>query len=384
MTRAAQARRAAIRMWRNQARQLASTPLAGLITAAVVVAMVGSGCGSSRAGGGSPASGGTPSYGPVPATSAPAGPTATGALPKGVLASIPVGDAGGIGFGFGSVWIDSHRSNLLTRIDPATGQVVASIDTGMADSCGPVGIGFGRVWVSGCDDDPETAVIDPATNQVVGRIAHTGLSVGFGAGSAWIGSLASIGGSGDPWAYRINPKTLAVQARFKVPGSGVVFGAGSAWVADEANGTVARIDPATNKVIAVIPAGLPGAGGTVAAFAAGYLWIYPGFLNPPATDKHDNKVWRIDPRGDTVTEKILPSLAHLHPAFTTGQFAAGMGSLWLRGYHTAVYRYDARALKLIAAYPADTGAIGMMAPGFGSLWVSNMDTSTLWRDRLTG
>jgi hypothetical protein len=48
-----------------------------------------------------------------------------------------------------------------------------------------------------------------------------------------------------------------------------------------------------------------------------------------------------------------------------------------------VYRYDARNLKLIGAYPAGTAAIGMTAPGFGSLWVTNMDTSTLWRDRLT-
>jgi YVTN family beta-propeller protein len=367
-------------MRRNLTRHRASSPLARVIVAGAAVAMVASGCASANANGSSPA-GGAPTFGPVPATPAPAQPK-TSPLPAGVLASIPVDSAGGIGFGFGSVWTGSHRSNVLTRIGPATGKVTATIDTGMVSSCGTVGIGFGRVWVSGCNDDPQTVVVDPSTNQVVGRIPHTGLSVGFGAGSAWIGSLASIGGGGDPWAYRINPKTLAVQARFKVPGSGMAFGAGSAWVADEANGTVARIDPATNKVIAVIPAGLPGADGTVAVFAAGYLWIYPGFFNPPATDKHDNKIWRINPHGNSVTQKILPSLAHLRPAFTTGYLTTGMGSLWIRGYHTAVYQYDPRTLRLIGAYPADTAAIGMMAPGFGSLWVTNMDTSTLWRDRL--
>ena len=382
MTRAVCARRAGIRMWRNLTRRRAISPLASAIVAGAVVAIVASGCGSSPASGSSPAGGATPSVGPIPSTPAPALPE-TGPLPAGVLASIPVDSASGIGFGFGSVWIGSHRSNLLTRIDPATGKVTAQIDTGMVSSCGTVGIGFGRVWVSGCDDDPEFVAVDPLTNQVVGRIPHTGLSVGFGAGSAWIGSVAAAGGPGPSMAYRLNPKTLAVQARFKLPGSGVAVCAGSAWVADEANGTVARIDPATNKVIAVIPAGLPGADGTTAVFAAGYLWVYPGFFNPPAADKHDNKIWRIDPHGDTVTEKTLPGLSHLHPAFTTGQFATGMGSLWLRGYGTAVYRYDARTLRLIGAYPADSAAIGMMEPGFGSLWVSNMDTSTLWRDRLT-
>jgi len=175
-----------------------------------------------------------------------------------------------------------------------------------------------------------------------------------------------------------------IQARFKVSGSWVVFGHGSLWVANETTGTVARINPAANRVIAVIPAGLPGADGATAAFAAGYLWIYPGFESPAGVEQAGNRVWRINPNGDTVKEGRLARLTDLHGKFTTGQFAAGMGSLWVRGYGTHVYRYDARTLRLLGVYPADSSAIGMMATGFGSLWVTNMDTSTLWRDRLTG
>jgi len=41
-------------------------------------------------------------------------------------------------------------------------------------SCGTVSIGLGRVWVNGCDDNLEVVVIDPATNQVVGRFPIVG------------------------------------------------------------------------------------------------------------------------------------------------------------------------------------------------------------------
>jgi streptogramin lyase len=353
-------------------------PRAGLISAAAAVAVLASGCGGARAGAGSPAGGASPSFGPIPTTSAPSQQPVTRRLPKGVLASIPVDSAAGVGIGFGSVWVGSHRANLLTRIDPATGKVVAAIDTGMVSSCGTVSIGLGRVWVNGCDDDAEVVVIDPATNQVVGRFPHRGLSVGFGAGSAW------IGGPAPAWTYRINPHTLHIEARFKVSGSCVVFARGSAWVADETTGTVAKINPSTNKVTAVIPAGLPSADGASAEFAAGYLWIYPGFESPADVTQAGNRVWRINPNSDTVKEGSLAALRNLPSTFTTGQFAAGMGSLWVRGYGTHVYRYDARTLRLLGVYPADSSAIGMMATGFGSLWVTNMDTSTLWRDRLTG
>lgn len=97
-----------------------------------------------------------------------------------------------------------------------------------------------------------------------------------------------------------------------------------------------------------------------------------------------NRVWRINPHGDTVKEGTLARLADLPSMFTTGQLTAGMGSLWVRGHGTNVYRYDARTLRLLGVYPADTSAVGNIATGFGSLWVSNMDSSALWRDRLTG
>jgi YVTN family beta-propeller protein len=347
--------------------------LAGVAAVSAVVAMAASGCGSGRVGEGSA----TPTFGPVPASSAPPA-RVTGSLPKGVLASIPVDSPMSVGVGLGSVWVGSHRGDWLYRVDPATNKVIATIDIGI-NSCGPIVTAFGRAWVSGCDDDPETVAVSAKTNQVVGKFPSYSLPPGFGAGSAWIGNLF------DGTLYRLNPKTLAVQAKIRVGQSAfcVVLGGGSVWVGDSFNGTVHRIDPATGKVIATIPAGVAGADGVELMFVAGKLWVYPGFGVPPVSDR-GNKVWRIDPHGDTVTQEILRGLSDLSGGLSYGQPVTAMGSLWLRGTGTKVYRYQGRTLKLLHAYPADPSAVGWTAIGFGSLWVGNMDTNTLWRDRLTG
>jgi virginiamycin B lyase len=372
MTLAMQKTRPVPRRRLQQAVLPGSRSLAKVAAVSAVVAIAASGCGSGPA----ERASATPTFGPVPASSAPTA-RVTGSLPKGVLASIPVDSPMSVGVGLGSVWVGSHRADWLYRIDPATNKVIATIDIGM-NACGPIVTAFGRVWVSGCDDDPETVAVNAKTNQVAGKFPSYSLPPGFGAGSVWIGNYF------DGKLYRLNPKTLAVQAKIRVGQSApcVLFADGSVWVGDAFNGTVHRIDPATGKVIATIPVGVAGADGVMLMFAGGKLWVYSGFGVPPASDR-GNKVWRIDPRGNTVTQEILPGLSHLSGGLSYGQPVTAMGSLWLRGTGTQVYRYQARTLRLLHAYPADPAAVGWTAIGFGSLWVGNMDTNTLWRDRLT-
>ena len=49
-------------------------------------------------------------------------------------------------------------------------------------------------------------------------------------------------------------------------------GAGSLWVLSQSDGSVARIDPLTNKVKAVIAAQVPGAGGEI-CYGGGFIWV---------------------------------------------------------------------------------------------------------------
>jgi YVTN family beta-propeller protein len=78
-------------------------------------------------------------------------------VPKGPL---------GIAAGAGGVWVVSYWSRTLTRIDPETRRVVASIRVG----AGPLGVaaGAGAVWVAN-RDARTVSRIDPRRN----RVSHT-------------------------------------------------------------------------------------------------------------------------------------------------------------------------------------------------------------------
>ena len=69
--------------------------------------------------------------------------------------------------GAGSVWQTDYENDVLLRIDPVTGKVLASIPVGSAPE--GVAVTAGSVWVADEHDGAVTR-IDPATNTVVATI----------------------------------------------------------------------------------------------------------------------------------------------------------------------------------------------------------------------
>ena len=74
--------------------------------------------------------------------------------------------------------------------------------------------------------------------------------------------------------------------------TGIAFGEGSVWVANSLDGTVSRIDPATNRVTALIPVG---EGPDGIAVGSGAVWVSGEFSEAIA---------RIDPVENRVVERI--------------------------------------------------------------------------------
>jgi streptogramin lyase len=273
-------------------------------------------------------------------------------LPKGVLASLPL-SAGPLrlGAGFGSMWVATHRDSFLYRIDPRTNRVVAKIDTGN-ESCGTPVAGADRIWVTGCDPGP-TTVINPATNQVVGSIPGGGLVLAFSGGKVWL-----------PQPYDV--RTLHAAGHIHADGADVVAGAGSVWVANADDGTVARLDPATGRTVRTYHAGEVGSDENFAWFYDGAVWIVT-----------KTTAWRIDPGTNQVTRHTVDIGDELPD---TPLIAAG--SLWIRTMNSDVRRFDLRTFHLVGRYPFRPGSSGFETVAFGSLWVANLDDSTLWRDRI--
>jgi len=291
-------------------------------------------------------------------------------LPPGVLASIPLdsGSAPSIAaVGFGAVWVGAHRANTLYRINPARG-TVQRIDLGQS-TCGPIRVGLGRVFTGACDGSTKTMVVNPATNQVVASF-DGGEAYGFTPGVIW---------TGDPNGNRtllLDSTTYKVITTLPVPGIEGLLVGGYVWVADENldgvyDGTIAKIDPASHKVVQHVRTE-PTGPYMYMTYSDGALWLHgagDGFLI---------RVDMATGRSGIVMETGVSDLSD----FGDQPLVSGQGSLWVRASASTVEQLDGRTGALVGSYPADPQSPGgWPAVGFGSLWVVNFDSDTVWRVR---
>jgi DNA-binding beta-propeller fold protein YncE len=115
--------------------------------------------------------------------------------------------------GAGAVWVGDASGALVSRIDPRTNTVVASIKTdgypgnrrASVDSCAcRYAAGAGAVWVIA--NDTTLLRIDPQTNQPVASLTFNELigRIGLGEGSVWVATDDLV-----PYIiYRVDPQAM--------------------------------------------------------------------------------------------------------------------------------------------------------------------------------
>lgn len=112
-----------------------------------------------------------------------------------VLAEIPSGpNPEGFAVADGSLWVANHRGGSVTRIDPATNTVLATVEVGPVGPSGPQELtaADGKVWV-GVPNLNAVVAIDAATNEVVATHELTPSAIPCGwllvdSGSVWTSS----------------------------------------------------------------------------------------------------------------------------------------------------------------------------------------------------
>lgn len=195
---------------------------------------------------------------------------------------------------FGSLWVAGCKERALYRIDLARHRIVAVIRTGLADPSGELSLaaGAGSIWVLS-DSAGRLARVDPRTNEVIAvvTVAPHSYAAVFDFGAVWITNTGPGSGTTAGAVQRIDPQSNQVVATIPV-GPGPRFlaaGEGGVWTLNQGDGTVSRIDPATNRRVADISVGVPGSGGDIAT-GAGRVWVRATKVLLSAIDPASNRV----------------------------------------------------------------------------------------------
>jgi streptogramin lyase len=168
------------------------------------------------------------------------------------VTTVDVGVAGtNVAVGEGGVWVGVDGGRLL-RLDPDSGEVIATIDTGDDAAASPL-TGDGVVWVQDLANGVVSRV-DPQTNEVTATVDLTTAGVGGAGGMVIADGLVWVNTCRGPLS--IDPQTLAVSDPVALDdcGNSIGLSGGSLWVGLPDQRT-ARIDPVNRTVEAVLDVG---------------------------------------------------------------------------------------------------------------------------------
>ena len=300
------------------------------------------------------------------ASGAPEGAARTGQPKAGELtAKIATGHVvGPLAAGEGAVWVKG-RDGVVVRIEPSSNTVTATIEGASPIPFGTTGwiaAGNGAVWTTNTVEDSVTR-IDPATNAVVATIPVGEFPTGIALtpGAVWVANHHGRSLS------RIDPTTNAVVATIPVgdattpPERGpqeLAAAGGSVWfkVLESSGGMVERLDPATNSVVAKIALDGPCSFGTDGSA----LWL--GCLL-------HNELYQVD----LATNALGPPAPTPLPAFGLG---VGLGAVWSVTFDDAAYHGPRGLVRFDSATGATEGetafaASGGLTVGYGAVWAGS-------------
>jgi YVTN family beta-propeller protein len=277
-------------------------------------------------------------------------------------------------------------TGALLRIDPATSKV-GPTEYEVGSDPRAIAVGYGSVWVAN-GSDKSIVRLDPATGQVQATIAMgqapRGIAIG-GVPGVWVNTLNQVS--------KIDPVTNAVVLTKDLgePSGGVASGEGSVWVTGLLGG-LDRIDPATGHIDRAF-AGmilctscsprLSSDGTSYQPFRGGWSGDHTRGAPPPvaaglrsvwavSAPPQDGRspVWRIDPATGSSSAIRVP--------FAPAAVTVGENAVWAVGTDGEMARID-RTGRITTVFQATGRGAAQLAFGFDAVWVLNPIQGTLTR-----
>jgi YVTN family beta-propeller protein len=289
--------------------------------------------------------------------------------PGQIVARVSVGrNPAGVAIGDGSAWVTNESAGTVSRIDIETNQAVATVPVGNLPR--PVTVGHGAVWVGNLGDGTVSR-IDPLTNSVAATIPLDPSPQDFGtqpsgisAGADAIWVAGGVTGADHGNVARIDPETNRIVALIEVERwpAQVAATEDAVWVTHSVTPFLTRIDPATNEVSAILGVDCPTNG--LAADAAG-VWAACG---------SEPVLLRLDQLTNQIVARI--AVGHLIEGVALGQDAIWVTS----GAENTAISVDPDTSLAISVYSVGQGPRGA-AVFQGELWVVMSGEVTVWRIR---
>jgi YVTN family beta-propeller protein len=255
--------------------------------------------------------------GSEPTATLPTRPTSSLPMIEPVLTTIPVGrNPRDLAVGAGSVWVTNASDGTVSRIDPATNTVSATIAVSSAGSqtANEMAANDTAVWVMA--GTTQLVRIDPATNMVVA--------------------------------------TIPVDPPIDTP----VIANGALWTQSDDSHLLRRYDLATNTFTASVQIVLP----QETVFTQGAVWV----LHDVGRGT-DSEILKLDP----ATGDVLATVS-LDGYYSLSMLVAG-DSIWVPTTDGALLQVDTGASQVVAVYPypEDVGRVPLATSGDGRVWVCN-------------
>lgn len=256
-----------------------------------------------------------------------------------------------------AVWVSSSNVNHVVRLDAKTnkpGKIVT-----VAEPCAGLAVGFGSLWIPSCGDHLVVRVgAETGTPQakIVASPADGEGGIAVGAGSVWIVT------SKESDLARIDPATNRVIAHIRLPAGSFnpVFAKGSMWISSNAGGTLVRVDPGSNKVVSKT---LVGPMPRFLTFGAGSIWV----LN-----QGNGTIARVD----ASTGKRTALIAAGVPG-KGGEITFGKGAVWVSVLGYPITRIDPVTNSVTGQWHGAGG--DSIRVGHGALWLTNLTGAKVWR-----
>ncbi len=262
-------------------------------------------------------------------------------------AAFDVTDLTGLAATADAVWL-VRSAGLATRVDVEKNAAAEPIAIDGLP-CGGLASAFDAIWVPRCDP-PGLVRADPKSAKVVAAPGY-GISSGAGAIATGTGSIWLLTDAGT--VARIDPGTNAIVAEVYVAAgaSDLVFHDDAIWVASGTGKRVTKINAHTNVVDKAIDVA---AGPRRLAAGEGAIWS----LNA------DGGVSRIDQGGSRVVATI-----EVGAGAAGGWIAAGEGSVWVSAPAAPLVRIDPRTNRVVHRLTGEGG--GPVVVGHRSLWLAS-------------